>query len=202
MKKILSLGVLCGLISCASWRAGNTPLSAELTAEQTKSIVKPHVSLTFKQYEVYSNGKLQPGDMTEDDKAQVQKHIELSYKDSPLFTLVDNDSPNKDMSIEVSVARRFKSNITMTVLNVVTLFMIPRKTTEEVIVTTRFLDKEGILVGMVEKSDEVIVWHQFFMLFAMPFSLQSGVLDELYVDLNKASLLEAHNDGYFIDIND
>ena len=90
----------------------------------------------------------------------------------------------------------------MTFVTALSLYLIPRSVEQEVTITTRFLDKKGVLVGMVEKTDTVVTWHQLFMVFAAPFSIPSSALDEMVVDLNRATILEAYSDGYFVDIND
>lgn len=203
MKIIKFISIIMILSSCASWRLEETHPTTKFPENLTIEGKKPKTSITFKRFEVKNNSKLDNEGMTEVRRKEVLALIEKAYKESKLFNIVDEDSPNKDMSIEVDISKNFSSSSGMKWVTALTLYLVPRKTVEEITVTTRFLDKKGELVGMVEKIDKAITWHQFFMIFALPFSsTPSSVVTETILDLNKASILDAFEDGYFKDIND
>lgn len=201
MKILFQLIFVLSFTSCASWRAEETSIVSTFP-ETIKSEVKlPNVSISLKRYDFFDGEKLDKDEMTEEQRLEILKSIETIYSESKLFNLVDIDSPNKDMSIEVNVSRKVKSSTFFSVLTAMTLYLIPRRVIEEITITTRFLDRRGELVGMVEKNDSIITWHQLFMLFVLPFGPPGSVKHETILDLNRSTILEAHSDSYFIDIN-
>jgi hypothetical protein len=202
MKILKCISIILILSSCAAWRLEETNPTDKFPTNLSLEGKKPKTSISFKRFEVKNNSKLDNEGMAEERRKEVLALIETAYKESKLFNIVDEDSPNKDMSIEVDITTHFSGGTGMKWLTALTLYLVPRKTVEEITVTTRFLDKKGELVGMVEKIDKAITWHQLFMIFALPFSsTPNTVVTETILDLNKASIMDAFEDGYFTDIN-
>lgn len=203
MKFIAYLFISCFIFSCAAWRADETEFIGKYPKNLVLKTKPPKISLSLKRLEIKENNEIQHDEINEESRKIVLKQIEKAYRESGLFEIVDEDSPNKDMSVEVEVQRHFVGSTIMKFLTTLSVYLVPRRTSEELIITTKFLDKKNVLVGMVEKSESLITWHQFFMLFALPFSnTPSSVLDNAMVDLNRATLIDAFQDGLFVDINE
>lgn len=185
---------------CAAWRAGDVgevnKLPQDLVAE--KKVFK--ASLQLKLYE-YHMGEELDKDKSESTKAEALELSKKAYKESGLFEIVDQDSPNKQISIEMSIIRKKESSLTSDILTAATLYLIPKSTNEEITVSTKFFNKSGELIGMVEKKDTVVIWHQTFMIFAFPFNYPSTVKEEMITDLSRSIILEAITEGYFVELD-
>ncbi len=201
VRLLINTALILILSSCAGWRSEHTLPVGKYPEKFQSETNKPKISFKLKKYEYFDNDVLDKEKSSTQNMAQVSKMVEDVYKDSNIFNMVDEDSPNKEMSIEVEITRKHKAGIGMTVVSALTLFLVPRGVSEEIVVTTRFLNKKGELIGMVEKNDDIVTWYQTFMLFATPFMYPNSIKTETIKDLNRASLIEAHSDGYFIDIN-
>lgn len=192
------------LFSCASWRKNDTSyLGTKSSEEEIQTDNKLKISLKLKSYTYLENGK--PIEKEEIEKANrlTSNSIQGVYEESKLFNIVDVDSPGKDVSVELEVQRSFKSSMTSKVLSALTLYLIPRKTEQEIVYTSRFFDKEGKLIGIVEYKDSVITWRQFFMLFVWPFSNSSEtVYESMIQDFTHRAIVEANQDGYFVDLSE
>jgi hypothetical protein len=203
MKLMSYISIFLIVSSCAAWRLEETRPVDVFPESLVLEGNKPKVSISFKSFEVKLNSDLDESEMTKDKKKEILDLIETAYKQSNLFNIVDVDSPNKDMSIEVDISKNFTASSSMRWVTALTLYLVPRKTIDEITVTTRFLDQKGELVGMVEKIDQAITWHQFFMIFALPFtSTPNSVVRDTIIDLNKATIIDAFEDGYFVEINE
>ena len=189
------------LTSCAAWRAEETSEVGHFPKDLDEMTRTVNTSLSLNLYEVFSDGKLDTEESSDTEKAKIHELTMMAYSESKLFNLVDKDSPNSQMSIEVNIVRKRERSLFRTVLSALTLYLIPKRTNEEIVVTTKFIDKKGILVGMVEKTETIVVWHQFFMLFAFPFSIPSTITEEAIIDLSRATILDAFSDGYFVELN-
>lgn len=202
LKAYIAIFIIFSFTSCAAWRTKDFNSVTPYPSKAESDYKKPQVSINFRTYDVLDNGELDKAQMSKTEKKQVYDIITSSYKDSELFILVDDDSPNKELTIEVSIVRQNSSSLTMSILTALSLYLIPKRTTEVITISTKFFDKSDALIGMVEKTDSVVVWHQFFMLFAMPFSAPWSVKDETLTQLNKSTIVEASSDGLFVDINE
>lgn len=185
--------------SCAAWRSGDvgevSKLPTDLVAQ--RKVIK--TSLNLKLYEYYSGGQLDK-EKTADSREQTFQLGLVAFKEAALFNFVDQSSPNKEMSVEISVIRKKESNLALDILTAATLYLIPKRTNEEITVSAKFFNKKGELLGMVEKQDTVIMWHQTFMIFALPFAYPTYVRNNVLTDLCRSIILEAITEGYFVEL--
>lgn len=203
MNTIKLILLLLIFTSCAAWRVEETQPLNTFPKSLKIDNKKPKTSITFKKFDVTYNGVIEKDELTQEKRAMISSLVEKAYKASGIFNIVDEDSPNKDMSIEIDITKKISGSPTMRWVTALTLYLVPRQVVEEITVTTRFLDKKGELVGMVEKIDKAVTWHQFFMIFALPFSsTPNSVVVNTVEDLNKATIVDAFQDGYFVDINE
>ncbi len=203
MKLLSYLLLTIILSSCAAWRSGETRTIGTFPNSIKLEGKLPKVSIVLKRFEILENSVLDKEETNRDNEKEVNALVEKAYKDAKIFDIVDEDSPNKDMSIEIEVTRNHIGSSGMKYATALTLYLFPRKAIERITITTRFLDKKGELAGMVEKVEDAITWHQFFMVFAFPFSsTPNNVATEAIIDLNRATIIDAFQDGYFVDIND
>lgn len=192
------------LFSCASWRKNDTSyLGTESSEEELQTDTKLKVSVKLKSYSYLENGKAVEKEDLDTATKITSESIQKVYDESKLFNIVDVDSPGKDVSVEIEVQRSFSSSMTSKVLSAVTFYLVPRKTEQEIVYTSRFFDKEGKLIGIVEYKDSVITWRQFFMLFVWPFSSSSeSVYQSMILDFTHRAIVEANQDGYFVDLSE
>lgn len=190
------------MTSCAAWRSQDVVrvenFKGEVQSQERK--LKTHVKLSL--YEVSVNNELDKDEMSSDKLKQVLSLSKKAYDEAGIFDLVEGDSPNKELVVDISILRKKESSLTSDILTAATLYLVPKRTNEEITVTTKFLDNKGELIGMVEKVETVVVWHQFFMLFALPFNIPSNVKEETLVDLSRSTILEALSEGHFVELND
>ncbi len=203
LRSISFLLIFSFISSCAGWRVEKSrpvnefPTDLALKGDDKK----PNISLKIKKYEFYDNEELDKEESSETERKKAYALIEEAYKKSGYVNLVSEDSPSREMSVEIELVRKNNTSMKLAVLSAITLFLVPRRSGEEITLTTRFFNKKGELVGMVEKVDEVVTWWQTLMIFASPFMYPGSAKKETLIDLNRATLIEAKSDGYFIDIN-
>ncbi|MAX65487.1 MAG: hypothetical protein CME66_00975 [Halobacteriovoraceae bacterium] len=190
------------LFSCASWRSENFSEYTAIPDEIKELSGRPNISLSLTRYDIYENGKKVEKEPNREEEKKLLDQMKTLYGESKLFNLVDEDSPSKDITVEISVTERFQSNTAMTFLTAFTLYLIPRKTQRTFVFNTKFIDKKKQLLGMVEKMESIVTWHQFFMLFAMPFATASDARDGIINDLTQYTITEAHQNGYFVELSE
>lgn len=195
------LPVIAMLSSCAAWRSEQTPKMGKLSDSIFQDVKPINISLSLNLYEVYKDGELIQDKNLTSLQTEILSKIQKIYGENKIFNVVDTDSPSRELSIEISVTRTIESSLFRSFLTILSLYLIPKRTNEEIIVTTKFIDKKGMLVGMVEKKEIVEVWHQLFLIFALPFNIPSSVNSETLLDLNRATIYDAFSDGFFIDLN-
>ena len=198
ISKLISLLLLVTLSSCAAWRAEETMKISKFPTEiAKKSKVKASINLIL--HEVHTGKALDIAKSKETKQASLDL-IKKAYNESGVFEIVDQDSPSKQISIEISLVKKVESSLTRDFLTAVTLYLVPKRTSEYYTVNTKFIDKTGVLIGMVEKKETVVMWHQLFMAFALPFNYPSTTKSETLIDLNRASIMDAYTDGLFVEL--
>lgn len=188
--------------SCAAWRSEDVIEVGEYPNESTTLVKKLKTSVKLSFYEVYDEKELQKDKMKEKDQKKMKELVKKAYEESDSFDLVEENSPSKELSVEVSILRQKKSHLFSDILTAATLYLVPKRTSEKITLTTKFFNKKQQLIGMVEKVESVVVWHQIFMIFAFPFNIPSSVIEETITDLTRSSILEAMSEGHFIEFTE
>lgn len=115
-----------------------------------------------------------------------------AYQDSGLFSEVRPTAEETDFRAEIRIFDRGEYNPLMPIITGITMFLIPSTTTETMTVSTVLKDRNGVTLSSFEKSEDVTMWMELFLAFAMPFRS----LDQLTIyDLNRATILEARSKG-------
>ena len=180
--------VICTLLSGCIMMRGHKleqpptwPLQREVGAK----------SIRIKISEEKMNETFATGDPTV--KTQAMK----AYTDSGLFQRVGATSDPADITAEVALSGlEPRTNGFLRLLNGVTLTLIPDRIAYSPTMTTIFRDQQGTVIGTVQKSEDVSLWMELFLLFGMPFVDGPGAkIESVYYDLHRATISQAHAQG-------
>lgn len=193
MKSVLNLTAIFILTSCAAWRTQKTEIiniySPELKAQKKK--IKTKVSVNSVTHLLNGEKISKKSNSSETDKTF--NTIKKAYEEAEIFDI--NPQGKSDLEIKLDIEIHGKSDMTMTVLSAVTLFLFPSKTSDEFKVKATFL-KNGEELGVIEKFEEVTMYRQLFLVFAMPFKSPFSINNATLVDLNRAVVTEAFDEGF------
>lgn len=78
-----------------------------------------------------------------------------------------------------------------------TFILVPSHVPEGFIVRTTYLDRAGKTLGTFEKTEYYDTWIQLFLFPVMPFKFPGTVIRDILFDLNRNTILEAHQQGIF-----
>jgi hypothetical protein len=176
---------------CASFRDSNLPPVSQwppLNAAKGKSIcIIVSGESTF-------NGKEQ--EVTFKLRNFWRDQVAKAYEDSGLFSEVKTYMSDTDLKAEIKIIDHNERNIGSAILTGLTLYLMPSKGTDELIVKTTIKNKVGNTLGVYEKSERVTTWLQLFLIFAMPFNFPGPVYEETLCDLNRSTIVELHSKGF------
>lgn len=193
MKLILNMSIILVLSSCAAWRLQKTEV-INVYAPELKEIdkkIKTRVSIENLTY--FLNGEKLSEKASAEKINSALETIKRAYKEAQIFELSEEEKT--DLEIKLSIEVHGKSDITMTVLTAMTLFLFPSKTTDEFSIKAQFI-KNGEELGVIEKVETVTMYRQLFLIFAMPFKSPLNINQETLVDLNRSIVTEAFDEGY------
>lgn len=193
LKNILSLIVVVALSSCAAWRTQQTEIiniySPELKAQKTK--IKTYLSVNNVSH--LFNGEKVSEKSDASQNVKTLNTIKKAYEEAEVFEFVTKDKADLEIKLDIEV--HGKNDMTMAILTYATLFLFPSKTTDEFRVKATFI-KKGEELGTVEKYEEVTQYRQLFLIFAMPFKSPFNINNATMVDLNRAIVTEAYDEGF------
>jgi len=199
VKAILNLSVIVLLSSCAAWRLQKTEVIKEYSAQIKSETQKIKMHLSVDKVTHYLNGEKISEKVEAVDTEKTLNIVRKAYQESELFDLVAKDQSDLEIKLEVEI--HGKSDMTMTILTAATLFLFPSKTTDEFSIKARFF-KGGEEVGDIEKFETVTMYRQLFLIFALPFKSPFSISNETLVDLNRAIVTDAYDEGLFKQITD
>ena len=191
--RIASSLAVCGLLvfaasGCASFRGGEL---AETTPwPPVASPTKKSVSLVLAGGTVSVNGN--PTDASPMMLQQWREKVEKTYADSSLFSAVLPESAPADVRAEVHVSDIGEGSMGLAFLCGFTMFIIPATAIDHFTMKTDFKNANGDVLATIEKSDSSRLWMQLFLVFVMPFNWPPSVGEELFRDLSRATLADAH----------
>jgi len=181
-------GVFCLLLSgCAAYRGeGLTPITAwpPLPAGAERSIrLQLSGSVTL-------NGEEEG--ITAAGLGMWQKQAEMAYRGSGLFSFVTAvRSADTDLRAEIRVEQRTKYNWTVRQISGLTVWIIPNRVTDELVLKTTIRDRQGRVLVKLKKAETIATWEQLFLVFYTPFAFPPSVHRRTVFDLNRATLIEA-----------
>jgi len=186
---LLAVGLVVVLSGCASFREGKLP---DITQWPPAGGAKgKSITVVFTGQAISTDvNKANPHGWYENAIAQ-------AYRDSKLFSEVKTGAAGGDLLAEVKLIHRGEANLLMAVLTGLTLYLIPSSGTDEFTFRTAIKDKQGTVIGMVEKTEAINFWQQMFLIFVYPFKNPNTVFTDTISDLNRATVIEANAKGYF-----
>ncbi len=196
--KLLSFLFLGLLFSCAGWRVENTPHLGEYPRD-LKVEEKIKLKLNFSKYDHIYNGELKKSSISDTKKIEMIEEIKQAYIESGIFVF---DEKNPDVTADIQIKSEGEGSLNRAILTYATLFLVPSSSQTTYTVTTEFKKKDGHVLGTIVKSDTVEKWQQLFLIFAMPFKYPHSALKSTLVDLNRATIVEAHRDDYFREVTE
>lgn len=120
-----------------------------------------------------------------------------AYKESNLFSSVDEGFGDADIMAEVKVTSDGHGSMALAFISGFTFCVIPATAEEHVITETTYRDRNGQVLATMSKQDGVRTWYQILLLpgafIANPFSQ----LNQIHYDNNKATILDASKNGVF-----
>ena len=192
MNQFLNMSLIFLSLSCASWRLGETTPIDDFPTTMAKKLNRPVISVKLSKYDLFENAKLKKG-----DNKEITKKIISTFHKTSLFDLVDDDSPSKELSVDIKIIRNKESSLALSIFSYATLCLIPKRDKEMMTVNTSFYNKKGELIAMIEKTETVVTWYQTLLIIATPFMLPSRTQDNAMMDLIKSTILEGYRDGHF-----
>jgi hypothetical protein len=193
MRKALFLAILT-LSGCIMVRGGNNESVKNLPIQQMP--IQKSISIEISKVP-RSGSKAEPP--SKESLELFQKQIIKAYESSGLFSKVTVGADAADVKAEVEIGGdEGKTNGFMRLLNGMTLTLIPDRIAYSPSVETVYKDPQGNQLSAIKKTENVSVWIEFFLLFAMPFvDGPTTVAEGVYYDLNRATIDEARAKGVF-----
>lgn len=195
----LILFTIFTLSSCATWRTGEVDSEYSFDNHEENGS-KLHASIKLVSYDYIENEKENKKWVTKKKFDRVFGVISNSFKETGLFNIIDDKNlKGKDhFKIEVTVRRNITFSENMKWVTPLSLYLIPRSVSENLVITTKFLNNKGSLIGMTEFNDNLVTWHQLFMILGLPFTgtANNQVMNSVE-ELVKSSIEQALEDGYF-----
>jgi len=180
----------CFLVDCASIRKGNLPLPNPWPSETTKQ--KQTISLIITGEATVNEKPV----FVEPEVIQIwQEQIYKAYVDSNLFIDVKVGKANTDLQIEVNVQDIAKGSQAWSLVCCLSFTLIPSKGEDKFVVHTKIKSRDGQTLASFQKNETVSFWIHFIFIFAAPFNWPATVIKETIYDLNRASIIEAHQAG-------
>lgn len=148
----------------------------------------------------FQSGSASPQQTTPQAIQLIEGQAQKAYSESALFKQVSLTSPESDLRAEITVTE--KGNQALAGISGFicgfTMFVVPGYASATMDMETVFIDVSGRELGKIQKSESISFWMQLFLIAAMPFKdSPKTVIRDLYYDLNRATLEDAHTKGWF-----
>lgn len=141
--------------------------------------------------EVYLNGQRRPEAETLLTLTAAQADALEAYTSSGLFESVHIGLNEKALTAEIHISIQSQENRIWTAICVFTFWVVPCRSTQDVVVRTTIRDEHYQVVSMVEKRGEQTVWTGWIVLAAMPIRVFYHPPDLIY-DLVRLGIDTAH----------
>ncbi|MBD65787.1 MAG: hypothetical protein CME62_11310 [Halobacteriovoraceae bacterium] len=200
MNKFLTSALVCiFLSSCAAWRVQQTVITDDFKHQLNKEPNKIKLFLSVSGYEYTENGE--KAELRFEKIPELLKIVKKAYVESDLFELVKEEKLS-DIQAMVELKHNVIKNKTLDIVSPATLFLVPSKKIDEVYLKTTFYtganEKVENILGEIEKEEQIKTYRQLFLVFVMPFKPPFNIFEETLVDLNRSTLLEANDEGMFV----
>ena len=192
VKQIASIAMILtfGTFGCAAFRSNNLP---PVDWPLTRDAVQPSISILV-------SGRSEINGKRQEVHA---KFLDLwrrtawgVYEDSGLFSQVQTGAQAADFQAEIRIREQGEVSYILAALTGLTFYIIPSVARSDITVETTFYD-DGTELGVVTVTDGFSLWQQLFLVFLMPSNFPTGVAKSLFLDLHRATLVEARQRGFF-----
>jgi hypothetical protein len=172
------------LPGCASYSQHNLAPVEAWPPTAAAETVKPNAYVRFTALHLF-NGEQTNGGV---DAAGWQKILLDNYSNSQRFQRVTTDKVDSDVYVYATLRNYEQGSQFSAILTGASLFLIPTAFQNTLTLETVYKDRDGKVLGRVEKSETITTWMQLFLVVALPFR-QSD--DEIIKHLSQSSLEEA-----------
>jgi hypothetical protein len=173
---------------CAAFRGGE--LAPSTSWPPAPAAQRKTVSLILAGGTVTMNGA--PTDAAPAMVAKWREEVQKAYVDSGLFSAVLQEGNVSDVRAEVRISDVGEGSQVLAFFCGFTMFLIPATANDRITMHTDFKNAEGDVLASIEKSDSMRLWMQTFLVFIMPFNWPGTVANDLFRDLTRATLEDAH----------
>ncbi len=100
-----------------------------------------------------------------------------------------------DIRADVQIVERQSASWPMQLITGLTAYIIPSRVSIDFEVKTTFRDNKGQVLGVIERTNTVVIWQQIFLVVVQPFHHPPVVENEAIFNLSRVALIEAHQKG-------
>jgi hypothetical protein len=137
-----------------------------------------------------------PAPVGDDDLNQFRGKVWAEYQDSGAFSEVKTGLEDADVRADVHIAIHQWGSLTLAMLSGFTLMVVPLKTNvDDFVITTVFTDRNGKVLGTIQKKETLDTWFQLFLVGVAPFKNVISQFDAATADIVRATILEARTQG-------
>lgn len=122
------------------------------------------------------------------DVARWEKILVDSYTASGAVASVTTAKTQSDVYVYATLVNHEKGSMPLAYISGFTFGVIPTTFDNTLTLKTVYKDRDGKVLGQVEKSETVTTWIQLVLIFAMPFNAS---LDDTIKHLSQSSIEEA-----------
>jgi len=145
---------------------------------------KPSVYVRFTAFHLF-NGQQTNGGV---NVSGWEKILVDNFNQSDRFKQVTTEKLDSDVYVYATLRNQEKGSMFGAIVTGATFFVIPGTFDNTFALETVYKDRDGKVLGRIEKSETVTTWMQLFLIVALPFQ-QSP--DEIVKQLSQSSLEEA-----------
>jgi hypothetical protein len=179
---VLIIGVSLG--GCVSYSQHDLPAVESWPLASKNTTTKPTAYVRFTALHTF-NGEQRAGGT---NVTAWEKVLLDNFNQSGRFQRVTTDKVDSDVYVYASVRNEETGNTGSAILTGITLFLIPTTVDNRLVMETVYKDRDGKVLGRVEKSETVTTWMQLLLVFALPFNQSAEAIIQ---HLAQSSLEEA-----------
>lgn len=191
IRSVVLLAALAALSGCASFRS-EVPGAAAAWPQAPDE--RASIAFTVEGDTVLNGSH---DEMPARGKDKWREVTRRAYEESGLFGSVRRGEADTDYTAEIHVTNEGEFNQALAFISGFTFLVVPAKATDLLIVRTTFRDREGEIVGEIEKRSTMDSWIHLVMIPVMPFKFPFVEATKAMYDVQKATLIEADRQNIF-----
>jgi hypothetical protein len=179
---VLMLGV--ALSGCVSYSQHDLPAVENWPLASKETSTKPTAYLRFTAIHTF-NGEQRAGGT---NVGAWEKVLLDAFNQSGRFGRVTTDKVESNVYVYANVRNEETGNMGSAILTGITLFVVPSVVHNRLVLETVYKNRDGKVLGRIEKSETVTTWMQLLLVFALPFNPSA---DSIIQHLAQSCLEEA-----------